>query len=311
MEHDTLYHLRCESESPHLSDVRDDPNLGLAAEVLNWIDTTLADEEAMARLIEGDEDGDYWCGDTDGLVVSGPSVPVVRCAQCGRCEDSRRLLPHECPTVLLAHLRRQPFETPGRFRAAATEWETTLREHGIEVALCPGDVFQPSIWKDPLRVLQYEVFTPFALTGDLVLSNRLAGRFVDAGLNGVSIHALDIQNRFYPDRELPSFRLLSVHSTAREREELRRERGFVQRHCRHCDGTYYEKQEDLWISANKRASAYRRRGVLPRNQLVQADVFRSPIWGRGLVVTDRAFQLLSDADLSHISVRRILVVDEQ
>ncbi|GEM_PF-1662045 len=42
VEHDTLYHLRCESESPHLSDVRDDPNLGLSAEVLNWIDTTLA-----------------------------------------------------------------------------------------------------------------------------------------------------------------------------------------------------------------------------------------------------------------------------
>lgn len=312
MTNTVLHHLLIPSEFTTLWEVRDDPSLELSSDVLQWIADVLEDKEALYNLVEGDDKGDSWCSDVAGIVESGVQVPVIRCSQCGRFEDHRRLLPFSCPPILLEHLDTQAFESFAEFRASAVEWEQILLEHGRNVTLCPGDVFAPSVWRDPLRFRQYEFFAPFASFGTYVISERIAARFRQENLRGVLMHDLRLVTRFFRGQISHQFQLLRAVPRREEPEDVSRDMGDLKRQCDHCQGVYYEQQRDLWIAGRKLFSRYRKHRVLPRRHVPDADIFKSQVYNnKGIVLTDRAYRLLDDVELSFATVKEIQIVDDE
>ena len=261
----------------------------------------------------------------DGRLLYRFWLPGVKCDLCDDITSRYRLLPLACPSEWRAEITRLneigwlPYE---RFAEYKRRWEHEMQPYLQGITLRTGDQFQPAEWSVP-SLPQFDVFWP---SFSLICSNRLVDALTARKITGATFHSVtlvkvgasdatlpfpdsavnDVSNLFgnlpYLEHLDECGKFYNTIATMHSAEQWHVEQRAAGHACARCDHVRAA------VDRTERENEWREMQVVPRRYTYNSDIFQSHIYG--WLLSERAFDTLSDVTRQNYNAMRVDVVDE-
>lgn len=262
---------------------------------------------------------------TDGRLDFRYSLKGVTCSRCATVTASQRVAPLDCPSEITREvdsLYEKPCLTTTEFHLVLSRWEQLVGKSHPFCSVNPGTKFAQAVWYR--EVLTYDDF--YWPTFGPVCSKPVAAALTEAHVLDVTFRSLTVrrENQTYTEDEPVSpIDILPIANYVRngsERDTNASNYSLLITHRDTCDTVEGEfggfRCEECGAARIpvRRENEYRRSIGIARSKMrvpirwvIDSDVFRSPVFPGGMLVTPRVNELLIKASATGFRVRKVLI----